>query len=1107
MGRSLTSLALFIAIILAAALIVPAMTDWDEQRAGLEAQIAEVVGGPVELAGPVSVRLLPSPRLTAARVSFQDADGRLRVDGASLHAELALWPLLASQVVVTQIVLEGGEVRLSGTAASTRALVDELVARMSIGAGEFDYVITPDRLIIGDDEGALDLPDTQLEAAWDGTDTPVRVTFRAGTDVRADATLRPQEDGTWRVNLRATYKEELAVLSANGLLGRLGAGAALDGDFSLDVQDLYAALGTGGEESEGPALSLRGPFHAAGADWTATECQMTLGTMQAALELRADTSEGLYLASHMSTSLADLDALGLQMADVRDLVAASALKGTQMPLPQWLHWDASLNTDGLVLNSRVLRDLRVSASLYDGAAHLGTMNATMPGGTQVTFAPRRDPARGLKVQSESLRSLMSWLGYDVSAYPEGKLQGLNLDLAISEETDPLRLSILNLNLDGGHAEGVLSFAEDGGAVVTLSANGLNLDAYAPEAGGSFVARLSYFAGLAGARESAEFNLTGERVHLAGSSVDRFRFAGNAAAGALNIEEAEIDFASGGTLGATGRWAGEGEPFALQISGQSVDPGLFEGLPIAPGDPADLELNLSRNEQGAATLSGNVRTQGLSIDILGNQLVGGDEPTYRGRMIARGQEQGALAAALGLDVFAGHDGAELLDLQWLGPWSDGNVTAHMELAGLSLVARGHAARPFANDRQAELDLEYTARSASDLVLQARGPALGKLDNVLVTGTGRLRSTGTGWTLATQDTTVGGNALAATLTWNRDAPLTGTVELDHLDLLPPREQSEQPEESDEGALAWSTTPFDLGWMDGVNADLNVNMHRLILGDMPFKDVAFHLIANSEGIVFDAARGAAGEGILTGSAQLSRDDTALVVSTDLAGEDIPAHDVFTAADLPDASGVMTLSAQLNTRGRSPFDLVAGLQGRINLGLTDGALNTVNMGHLAESLPGVRTRRALHDAANAAMAQGATDIVRLSGPVPVERGVLSLTGLNGVAETGPFAVAGAIDLRSDIVDTEATFQITDPAEGTAPVIVAFRGAGGELNTSIDITALQDLIGGRLADTPEGLLSEGDLPEDLQELLRDYDAAFPEGADTSADAASGGDSAPAQTP
>lgn len=1104
MGRSLTTLALLTAIILAAALIVPAIIDWEDQRAGLEAQIAEVVGGPVELAGSVSVRLLPTPRLTAARVSFQDADGRLRVEGASLHGELALWPLLANRIVVTRVALEGGDIRLTGNATTIRALVDELAARMSIGAGEFAYVIRPARLILDDSDGddAFILTDTQIEADWAGADAPARLSFQSGADIRADATFRPQEDGTWRVNLRATYRDELAVLSVGGVLGRLGAGAPFDGDFALDIEDLRAALGQASEGAMGPALSLRGPFHAAGEQWTAAESKLILGTMQADVELRAETGEGLLAASHATTTLAELDALGLEMVPVRDFVLATATRGAGFPLPTWLTWDFGLSADGLVLNDRVARDVRAGVTVSGGIARLNTLSGTLPGGTQIAFAPRRDRARGLVVQSESLRSLMGWLGIDVSTYPQGRLQRLNLDLAISEENDPLRLSILSLELDGGHGEGVLSFAEDGDTIITLSLTELDLDAYAPEAGGTFVARLRYFAGMAGRRENASFNLTGERVRLAGSSVDQFRFTVAVAEGTLAIEEAEIAFANGGTLGAQGEWAGEGAPFDLQITGEAVDPGLFDGLPIAPAEAADLSLHLSRNDQSAATLEGNVRTQGLSIDVAGNQLVGGDEPAYRGRMIARGQEQGALASALGLETFAARDGAELLDLQWFGPWSRGNVSAHMELAGLSILARGTMSAPFDAERQAQLDFEYVARSASDLIAQAGGPRLTTLENVLTTGTGRVRSTASGWIVMTQDTVVGRNVVAATLNWNEGAPLAGSLELDALDLMVTSEGV--PDDVPEGnarTLVWSTTPLDLSWMEGARAELNISINRLGLADVPFKDVAFHLSIDTDRIAINEARGGAGEGILTGSVQMERDDTALVVSADIAGEDVPANTLFAAAGLPEGFGPLTLSAQMRTRGRSPFDLVAGLEGRINAGLIDGALDAIDMGHLADALPDIRTRRALHDAANEAVHQGETAIARLSGAVPVSRGVFTLEGLSGVAETGSFAVAGALDLRSNIVDVETTFQITDPATGTAPVVVAFRGAGQGLNTSIDITALQDMIEGRLADTPQGLLSEGDLPEDLQELLRDYEQAFPEGATPD------GETTPAQTP
>jgi len=1107
MGRSLTTLALLIAAVLAAALLVPAMTDWEDQRATIETRLAEVVGGPVELAGPVSVRLLPSPRLTAARVSFEGTEDRLRVEDASLHAELALWPLFASQVVVTQVALEGGDIRLAGNAESLRALADEFAARMSIGAGAFNYLVTPGRLILNDSETAIVIENAQLAAEWAGGDTPVRLSLSGGNGWRTDTTFRPQTDGMWRVNLRGTFGDELAVLSVNGLLQSMDAGSPFEGDFALTADDMNAVLGLA---DEGPALSLRGPFQAAGSEWMAPEAQLTIGTMQAATEWRARTGARLELTTVLTTALADLDALGFEMAPVRDLVFAAGMRGAEVRLPNWLQFDFGIFADGLVLNERVARDLHAEFQVTGGNARLGTLRGRFPGATEITFAPRRDRARGLMVESGSLRSLMSWLGVDVSAYPEGKLQALDLDLAISEEQNPLRLSVLSLDLDGGHGEGVISLDGAEGTVATMAVTGFDLDAYAPETGGSFVSRLRTFAGLVSGTNATEFNLSGERVHLAGSAVDRFRFAGVSLDGALNIQEAEMVFANGGSLSARGRWAGEGAPFDLQVDGVQVDPGLFDGLPIAPTEQADLSLHIGRSDIGAFALEGNIQTQGLGIDLVGNQLIGGDEQIYSARMIARGQERGALAGALGLDVFAVRDGAQLLDMQWLGPLSEGNLTAHLELAGLSVLARGTASEPFSTEPEADLAVEFTARSPSDLIVQLGGPEIAALENVITTGTGRLRSGNGAWIFTTEDTRIGGNPLTANLQGGGERPLSGAITLEELTWgagtsEPSADEAAETEEDagTAGTLAWSTTPFGLDWMAEARADLEISVSTLVLGAVTFKDVALHLTAEADGITIDQARGSSGGGLLSGSAEITRDEAALVISSDIAGQGMSAQDIFAAAGLPRASGPLTLAAQLHSRGRSPFDLIAGLEGRLDIGVTGGALDTINMGHLQTALSNVRTRRALRDAANQAVTQGSTGIARLDGVVPISRGVFSFTGLSGVAETGALILGGALDLRSNIVDVEATFQITDPEEGPTPVIVAFRGAGDGLSTSIDITALQEAIEGRLADTPQGLLTEGDLPEDLQELLRDYENAYPEGEGTP----TSDDNIPAQTP
>ena len=64
-----TLLGLSVAIILAlvAALVGPHFVDWTQYRATFETEASKLVGLPVRIAGPIDVRLLPTPTLTLGR--------------------------------------------------------------------------------------------------------------------------------------------------------------------------------------------------------------------------------------------------------------------------------------------------------------------------------------------------------------------------------------------------------------------------------------------------------------------------------------------------------------------------------------------------------------------------------------------------------------------------------------------------------------------------------------------------------------------------------------------------------------------------------------------------------------------------------------------------------------------------------------------------------------------------------------------------------------------------------------------------------------------------------------------------------------------------------
>ena len=129
--------AVSLAGILLSALAVPALMDWNRLRPEIEQAASTSLGRPITLSGPISARLLPSPRVTAERVSVGG------VSAQSLAISLRLLPLLAGRREVEELTLSGGkagpveaiEARITPTGAVTAS---GLLTLPQLGAGRVD---------------------------------------------------------------------------------------------------------------------------------------------------------------------------------------------------------------------------------------------------------------------------------------------------------------------------------------------------------------------------------------------------------------------------------------------------------------------------------------------------------------------------------------------------------------------------------------------------------------------------------------------------------------------------------------------------------------------------------------------------------------------------------------------------------------------------------------------------------------------------------------------------------------------------------------------------------------------------------------------------------
>ncbi|NWG26254.1 MAG: AsmA family protein [Pseudorhodoplanes sp.] len=108
-----TLLGIGIALILAllAALLGPLFIDWNAYRAQFEAEASRLIGAPVRVAGPLDVRLLPSPSLTVENLEI-GPPGEQALRARALSLEFALGPLLSGKLRADQMRVVGPQTTL-----------------------------------------------------------------------------------------------------------------------------------------------------------------------------------------------------------------------------------------------------------------------------------------------------------------------------------------------------------------------------------------------------------------------------------------------------------------------------------------------------------------------------------------------------------------------------------------------------------------------------------------------------------------------------------------------------------------------------------------------------------------------------------------------------------------------------------------------------------------------------------------------------------------------------------------------------------------------------------------------------------------------------------
>jgi hypothetical protein len=152
--ESLTALAILLILVLTAALVGPILVDWTSRRSDVEQRLAQALGTPVKIAGPIKVRLLPSPYLELAEVTAGTGDAP-EIFAQAARIELAPMALLQGQVRVVDATLTQPKLRLA--VDQNGRLVLPAVPKTTPELIRFEHIkISNGRLTVRDQQSGAD---------------------------------------------------------------------------------------------------------------------------------------------------------------------------------------------------------------------------------------------------------------------------------------------------------------------------------------------------------------------------------------------------------------------------------------------------------------------------------------------------------------------------------------------------------------------------------------------------------------------------------------------------------------------------------------------------------------------------------------------------------------------------------------------------------------------------------------------------------------------------------------------------------------------------------------------------------------------------------------
>jgi AsmA family len=413
----LTGIAILLLVVLATAMGLPHLIDWKVHRERIAQSLSEALGTKVTVNGPISVTLLPVPRLKLTQVRLAD-QGFMSGDIMHIRAEASVPNLLRGELRLTSVLIAGANLIVDPAQTPTRLTThSQSTALVSVGSLQIQQSAVsvagapssqPPLLLIqtGDMEAtSLSGPfKGSFSVVLNGRSQSVRFSTGAlsaeGIRLRAlleneQASLRSEWDGTVAFSSDAPLfsgrvtASGISILEANerpvNLVWRM-AGRTQVANGRAQVDDIDLTIG--------PADRQIGFKGAANVSLDATlKAEVKLQARQIDLDkLLADSTRG-------QTTVA-----------LREIIRSFRPEGFRSDDVLPFQASIQLTAQSMILGGEVLPAPEIGLSLAKGLVSLSRLAAQLPGNVLVDVIRRPDTDAGLPVAALSIE------GADVSRF-------------------------------------------------------------------------------------------------------------------------------------------------------------------------------------------------------------------------------------------------------------------------------------------------------------------------------------------------------------------------------------------------------------------------------------------------------------------------------------------------------------------------------------------------------------------------------------------------------------------------------------------------------------------------------------------------------------------